>query len=196
MDLQRAYDEMKKAAFSILDEERYIHSLNVEKEAVKLSKIYNIDSEKCRFAAIAHDYAKAMKDDELISYSEEYGIHIDTIQRKFPQLLHGPVAAMYCKHIMGIEDKDITNAIYYHTTGRKNMSLLEKIIYISDVIEEGRDFPGIEDIRDEALVDIDYSIFLSCNNTISYIVMKNFLIHPLTIDLRNSIILKGGLRNG
>lgn len=196
MNLQKAYDEMKNAAFKILDEERYAHSINVENEAVKLSKIYNVDAEKCRFAAIAHDYAKAMSDCELINCSEKYEIQTDTIQRNFPQLLHGPVAAMYCKNIMGIDDEDIINAIYYHTTGRENMSLLEKIIYISDVIEVGRDFPGIDDIRKEALVDIDNAILLSCNSTISYVIARNFLIHPLTIALRNSIILKGGVSNG
>lgn len=196
MNLQRAYDEMKNLASMVLDEKRYTHSINVVNEAVKLSRIYNIDAEKCKFAAIAHDYAKSMKDNELIDCSKKYGIEIDAIQRSFPQLLHGPVAAMYCKNEMGIEDEDIINAIYYHTTGRENMSMLEKIIYIADVIEVGRNFMGIEDIRRKVFTDIDSAILLSCNSTISYVIVKNFLIHPLTINLRNSILLRGGVKNG
>lgn len=186
------YDFIKNKVHSLLTEKRFNHCIRVEKEATKLGDIYGVDNYKCRLAAIAHDCTKKFSDDELTYRAREYGIEIDDIQLETPQLLHGPVGAEYCRREFEIQDKDILNSIYYHTTGRKNMSMLEKIIYLSDIIEEGRYFQGIEKIRDMAIKDIDMAIILSCNSTISYVMQKNFLIHPLTIDLRNSLLMKGG----
>jgi predicted HD superfamily hydrolase involved in NAD metabolism len=176
----------------MISPKRFKHSLNVEKEALKLGEIYGADLEKCRIAAISHDCAKYFSDEELLKKAKEYGIEVDEIQMKFPQLLHSPVGAMYCKNVFEIEDEDILNAIKYHTTGRKDMSILEKIIYLADVIEEGRDFKGIEKIREKAYIDLDEALILSCNSTLKYIIEKNFLIHPLTIEFRNSLLMKGG----
>ena len=123
---------------------------------------------------------------------KNYNMNLDTIQLNSPQILHGPVGAEFCRDHFNIYDMDILNSICYHTTGRSGMSLLEKIIYISDLIEENRNFPGVENIRKTARENLDEAILSACNETIIYIINKNELLHPLTIDLRNSLIMKGG----
>lgn len=164
----------------------------MEKETIRIAKLYGEDINRCRFAAIAHDSSKNLKDNELIGMAKKYKIEIDKIQYSFPQLLHGPVAAMYCKYELGITDNGVINAIYFHTTGRENMSLIEKIIYIADITEEGRYFPGINIIKEKVDNNIDDAILHACNCSLSYILEKNFLIHPLTLELRNSILLNNG----
>lgn len=194
--LMKSYEYIKKSVKDMLDDKRYKHSKGVEAEAVKLAKTYNENIEKCRIAGIAHDCVKEMSDDELIKKAGKYNIDIDEIQLHSPQLLHGPVGAEYIRRNFDVTDMDILNAVYYHTTGRPNASMIEKIIYLADVIEESRNFEGIESIRDAAYKDIDRAIILSCNSTFIYIIKNNYLIHPLTLDFRNSLILKGGKQNG
>lgn len=186
----RDYEYIKDEIKKILTTDRFIHSLGVEKEAVKLAKTYGADIEKCRIAAIVHDSQKCLKDEDLIKKALEYNIELDKIQLKFPQLLHGPVGAIYCKRQFNIKDEDIFNAVYYHTTGRENMSLIEKIIYIADIIEENREyFKGLEKLRKKAYKDLDEALIMSADSTIKYIIKKGFLIHPLTIEFRNSLLL-------
>lgn len=175
---------------NMLTFDRFTHSLGVEKEAIKLGKRYGADIDKCRIAAIVHDCQKDLDDEKLIKRAIEYKIDIDKIQLNSPQLLHGPVGALYCKEKFGIEDEDILNAVYYHTTGRENMSLLEKIIYIADIIEENRNyFPELESIRHEAYKNLDSALIMSADSTIAYVIKRRCLIHPLTIEFRNSLLL-------
>lgn len=191
MNLTDIHENIKNEIKLILSEKRFEHSLRVEAEAVRLAEIYGSDIEKVRVAAIAHDYAKSHSDNELINMAQNYRINIDEIQYNSPQLLHGPVAAHICRENYGINDSDILNAISNHTTGRRGMSLMEKIVYLADVIESGRYFPGIEHIRKQAISNIDSALLLACNSTLIYITQENYLIHPLTIDFRNSLLLKG-----
>lgn len=191
LNLNDIYENIKHEIKLLLSEKRFEHSLMVEQEAVKLAGIYGLDVQKARIAAIAHDYAKSYSDEDLIKISKKYSIEIDEIQENFPQLLHGPVAACICNDKFGIIDQDILNSISNHTTGRKGMSMLEKIIYLADVIEPRRYFPGINIIRNKALSDIDSALLSACNGTLIYITQENYLIHPLTIEFRNSLLLKG-----
>jgi predicted HD superfamily hydrolase involved in NAD metabolism len=186
------YEYIKSRICLMIGEKRFKHCTKVEIEAVKLGSMMGIDIDKCRIAAITHDCAKDFSSEQLMTKAKEYGIEVDYIQRSFPQLLHGPVGAMFCKHELNINDEDIINAVWYHTTGRENMTVLEKIIYLADVIEEGRNFPGVEKIRELAVKDIDKALVLSCNCTLVHVIEKNFLVHPLTIEFRNSLLLKGG----
>ncbi|TDT61216.1 bis(5'-nucleosyl)-tetraphosphatase (symmetrical) YqeK [Fonticella tunisiensis] len=187
----KPYEYIKEKVRERLGEKRFNHSLRVEKEAVKLGKIYGENIEKCKIAAITHDIAKQLTDDELLKESKRYGISVDDIQLKSPQLLHGYVGAEYCREEFDIKDRDILNAIAFHTTGRKNMTLLEKIIFLADLIEEERSFPGVSDIRRAAISNLDEALILSCNSTLIYVINRNLLVHPLTIEFRNSLLLKG-----
>ena len=124
----------------MLPEKRFIHSIDVASCAVKLSKIYNYDEESCYIAGITHDCAKYLTKDEVEYYVNKYNIQLDELQVDNLALSHSLIGSYIAKYEFGINDKDIINAIKYHTTGKEDMDIIEKIIYIADLIEEDRDF--------------------------------------------------------
>lgn len=178
--------ELKK----ILTKNRYEHTMNVVEAAERLALRYQADVDKASLAALLHDCAKNFSDDELIQYARAHHVKIDLITRLEPQLLHGPVGAVMAKNIYGVTDKKILNAIQYHTTGRKDMSKLEKIIYLADFIESGRTYPGVDNLRIMAFEDLNKATLMALTNTIRYVAHLNSLIHKRTITARNDLIIK------
>jgi predicted HD superfamily hydrolase involved in NAD metabolism len=183
-------EQIKKYLKDNLKAKRYEHVLGVRESAIRLAEIYNGDLKKVKIAALVHDCAKNMNDQQLIKISEEHNLHISEICRQSPQLLHGPVGAIIAQETMGVEDQDILNAVAYHTTGRKNMSLLEKIIYIADYIEPNRNFPGIDSLRNLAYEDLDLALLRSFDNTIKFVIDRGELLHLDTIESRNYMLSK------
>lgn len=173
-----------------LTPKRFQHTLNVIEVAKELALNFGCSIEKASLAALLHDGAKYFANDQLISYAKDHHIKIDRVSQHDPQLLHGPVGAMIAQEKYGIEDKDILNAISYHTTGRKNMTKLEEIIYLADYIEKDRAFPGIEAIRKLAFIDLDKATILALTNSICHVAQVDVLIHKRTIDARNDLIIK------
>ncbi|KOC55207.1 phosphohydrolase [Clostridium botulinum] len=172
-----------------LKPKRFEHSIGVRDTAIKLAEIYGESLEKARIAGLVHDCAKNMSDEQILDICSKNEYNIDEVSQNMPSILHGEVGAYIAENIMGIEDKEILDAITYHTTGKENMTLLEKIIYISDYIEPLRDFPGVEDLR--GLVynkELDRALILSFNNTIKYIIDRNQLLHKKTIEARNYML--------
>ncbi|WP_326511544.1 bis(5'-nucleosyl)-tetraphosphatase (symmetrical) YqeK [Clostridium intestinale] len=174
-----------------LKESRYEHTLGVVKTAKALAKINGVEEEKAELAALIHDSAKNMHINSMKKMLEENFEQIDDIEEKTPQLLHGKVAAIIGRNIMGIEDEEVLSAAAYHTTGKKNMTLLEKIIYIADYIEPNRVYPGVEELRKLTFEDLDKGVIVGLNNTINYILKQGGLIHPNTIEARNYLIING-----
>jgi predicted HD superfamily hydrolase involved in NAD metabolism len=173
-----------------LKESRYVHTLGVVQSACSLAKINGVDEEKTKIAALIHDAAKNMKIDEQYKILKENNIDMDIISENSPQILHGWVAAILAKELMGVTDEEIINAVKYHTTGRKSMSKLEKIIYIADYIEPNRDYPGVEELREITFSDLDKGVLMGIDNTITFVIKQGQLVHPLTIDARNYLILQ------
>lgn len=178
----------------MLNEHRYRHSLGVMDTAVKLAKEYDVDLHKAAVAGLIHDCAKGFSGDALLKKAKEYGIEIDNVYKSQPDLLHGPVGACIAWEEFGIRDEDILHAVRYHTTGCEDMSILDKVIYIADYIEPGRNFPGVDALRNEAFRNMDKSILVALNNTIKYIVERGQLIDMNTIKARNYILFNW--RNG
>ena len=151
----------------MLPEKRYKHSLNVANCAVKLSEIYGCNK----------------------YYVDKYEIVLDEIEKDNLALSHSLIGSYIAKYEFGINDKDIINAIKYHTTGKEDMDIIEKIIYIADLIEEDRDFPGVEELRDLVYnKELDKALLISFNNTIKFVIENNQLIHNRTVDARNYLI--------
>ncbi len=158
--------------------------------ALLLANTYGCDYEKTRIAAISHDCAKELSCEVLISIAQSEIMDLDEITLSEPQLLHGPVGMLIAKKDLKITDEDILNAIHYHTTGRMNMTTLEKIIYLADVIEIGRTYHAVEEVRKLSAENLDKAIVVAINNTLRYVISINGLLHPRTIELRNSILLR------
>jgi predicted HD superfamily hydrolase involved in NAD metabolism len=145
------------------------------------------DKEKVRIAAILHDYCKYWSPEELISWIKRFDLPADLLDYH-PELWHAPVGAEVAREEFGIEDEEILNGIRYHTTGRPGMSLVEKIIFLADYIEPGRQFPGVDLVRNYAKIDIDKAILQALDNTICYLIERKQSIYPLTLLTRNSFL--------
>lgn len=171
-----------------LKRDRYDHSISVRDTAVKLASIYKSDINKARIAGLIHDAAKNLKDKEIIDLVSNRGFEIDYVCRRSPQLLHGLAASIIAQDVMEIDDEEILNAVIYHTTGKKNMSMLEKIIYISDYVEPLRKFPGVEELRRAVEIDLDEALLKSFDLTIKYVIDRKQLLHLDTIEGRNYLL--------
>lgn len=168
---------------SELTPKRFIHTQGVAQEAVKLAKHYDVDVNKALFAGLLHDCAKDYTKKEKLQMCEKYNLKLDEIMCKQIDLVHSFLGAEVAKHDYMIEDEEILNAIRYHTTGRKGMSVLEKIIYLADYIEPNRkNFDGLENIRKLSYINLDKAMESAIKNTINYNKEKERLIHPLSIE--------------
>lgn len=171
-----------------IKEERYNHVLGVVNTAETLAKLYGEDISKARYAAFIHDAAKGKKDQELIDIAQSKGYELCQEEKRSPQLLHGVVGAIIAKDLMEIYDKDILNAATYHTTGKVNMTNLEKIIYVADYIEPGRAFKGVDELRQLTFKDLDTGVLKAFDNTIKFVIDKGQVIHIRTIEARNYLL--------
>ena len=167
---------------------RYIHSINVSKTAQKLAEHYEGDAVKAEIAGLVHDCARGLDTSLQLDCLKEEGIAADDLTLSVKELLHGPAAVHICRRVFAIEDEEILSAVRYHTTGKENMSLLEKIIYLSDFIEPARSFPGVEEIRGLAFKSLDKALLMAFNSSIEYILSKNGFIHTDTILARNYLL--------
>lgn len=176
-----------------LSTKRYIHTINVSDTAAKLAEFYGCDANKAGIAGLVHDCARELDMDELLNCLAAEGIEADALTLSERELLHGPAAIHICRKVFDIEDEEILSAVRYHTTGKENMSLLEKMIYLSDFIEPARSFDGVEEVRGLAFGKLEEALLLAYNLSIRYIISKNGLIHMDTILSRNHIL--GELQN-
>ena len=162
------YEKMQKR----LKRKRYIHSVGVAGTAASLAMKYGADVYKAQIAGILHDCAKCYDDDELIMLCTGNSIEVTPFEKEHGFLLHAKYGAFLAKTCYEIDDEDILNAIRWHTTGHEDMSLLEKIIYISDYIEPSRNkAPGLDIIRKSVFNgdSIDKGLIMVMKNTIEYL---------------------------
>ena len=177
------YDEIYNEVKNMLSEKRFMHSERVVKRAIEYAKVYNVDIETVKLVAISHDIAKNLSSEENQKYIKEYNIKLDEIEKINNSLLHAKIGAEICKNRYNFTE-DMVNSIKYHTTGRKNMSILEKIIYLADATEEGREYcsANFVDIIKE---DIDKGMFEISKWSLTYLLNNNEIIHPDTIKCYN-----------
>lgn len=187
------YEEIENDVKAVLSEYRFRHSLGVVKKAVELAKVYGIDVEIAKKAGITHDIAKEMSNEEMLEYVKNNNIEIDEIETVKPSLLHGKIGADIAAKKYGFTE-DMVNAIKWHTTGRENMSMLEKIIYVADKTEENRKGTrfNLEKSRELSTQNIDETLIFLMNEFITYNVKNEWLIHPETIIARNDLLLNQG----
>ncbi|MCL2352343.1 MAG: bis(5'-nucleosyl)-tetraphosphatase (symmetrical) YqeK [Firmicutes bacterium] len=148
--------------------------------AAKLAERYGADRRGTFLAAMLHDIAKEIPAAEKLRLCERYGLKPDEIMKRQPDLTHGMLGAEIARRKFGLKDKDALNAICYHTTGRPGMSLLEKIIFISDAIEPNRPgYGGASGLRELAFADIDRAVAASLESAMAYTSAKGKTVHPL-----------------
>ncbi len=153
-----------------ISEKRFEHSLGVEYTAACMAMVHGADIEKARLAGLLHDCAKGLTTKEKLEKAKKHGLDISRFEERNPDMLHAKLGAYYARYKYDITDRDVLNAICYHTTGRPDMSLLEKIIFVADYIEPNRKMlTDMEEIRREAFEDIDCCVVHILRNTLEYL---------------------------
>ncbi|MBG9883598.1 bis(5'-nucleosyl)-tetraphosphatase (symmetrical) YqeK [Bacillus paralicheniformis] len=170
-----------------LTEQRYIHTVGVMETAVKLAERFGADVKKAEIAAIFHDYAKFRPKEEMKQIILNGGGPLEVLDFHH-ELWHAPAGAALVKTEVGITDEDILSAIRFHTSGRPNMTLLEKVIYVADYIEPGRRFPGVEEVRTLAEEDLDLALIQALKNTMTFLISKNQAVYPETVATYNALV--------
>ena len=176
---------MQEKLQSSLSVKRYIHTLGVVKEAKKLAKIYGNEEtkDKAEVAALLHDCAKDYPLELKKRLCKEYHIELDDIIKSQMDLAHPLLGTEVAKREYLVDDEEILNAIKYHTTGKRKMSLLDKIVFIADYIEENRKpFEGLEEARRLAYIDLDLAMKFILEHTIEYVNERNMKLHPLSVE--------------
>lgn len=172
-----------------LTEHRYQHTLGVMETAIQLAEKYAADVKKAELAAIFHDYAKFRPKEEMKQIIKEQGFPEDLLGYN-PELWHAPAGTYLVEKEAGITDRDVLDAIRFHTSGRPNMTLLEKVIYLADYIEPGRHFPGVEEVREIAEGSLDRAVIKAVQNTILFLMKKNQTVYPDTFYTYNDLVQK------
>jgi predicted HD superfamily hydrolase involved in NAD metabolism len=185
MERHEALEIVKKQ----LTEHRYQHTIGVMETAVALAEQYGADVKKAELAAIFHDYAKFRPKEEMKQIILEQNMPKDLLLYN-SELWHAPVGAYLVEKEVGINDAEILDAIRYHTSGRPNMTLLEKVVYLADYIEPGRIFPGVDEVRELAKQDLNKALIKALQNTIQFLMNKNQAIYPDTFYTYNSLIME------
>lgn len=177
-----------------MGDKRFTHCKNVSKEAAALAKIYGADEEKAQLAGILHDATKEFSFERQLQIMHDGGIILDEVESVSTNLWHAISGSVYARDVLHIEDWDVLNAIRYHTSGRKNMSLLEKIIYVADYTSAERCFDGVEHMRKCARKNLDEAILFGTAYTIADLAKHNRLVHPGAVALYNEVLLKKSSR--
>ena len=184
-------EKMKEDLKNILSERRYIHSVGVMEMCEKLAKIYKVDVEKAKIAGLLHDNAKEMSPEEMLNYVKKNNIEITEIEKINTPILHGKIGADIAKKKYGV-DKQIEDAIKYHTTTNIKMDTLAKILYVSDKIEMNRmsDEYNIQEEREVAKKDLDRAVLMIIDSNIESLIKKGKLIEQESIETRNKILIE------
>ncbi len=174
-------EELRKAMRQVQDEKRYEHTLGVAYTAACLAGIYGADTEKALRAGLLHDCAKCIPPMDQLAMCEQYAIPVSEVERRNPLLLHDKLGAKLAEVVYGEQDIDVLNAIRNHTTGRVGMSLLEKVVFVADYMEPGRDkAPDLLKIRRLAFTDLQAAMIKILQDTLAYLKESGQEIAPAT----------------
>lgn len=174
-----------------LDDYRYNHSLGVASAAKKLAERYGENPEKAYFAGLLHDITKNTPKPEQLKIIEKGKVTLTDDEMRNPKLWHAISGSIYIRDEMNVTDEDIISAVRYHTTGRDNMTLLGKIIYIADFISEERTFDGVEYMRELAFESLDKAAMFALEFCIPDLVGKRHILHIDSVRLYNELVKKG-----
>lgn len=173
--------QLRPVALSFLKHKRIPHVLGTEQEAIRLALRYGADVEKARVAALLHDCTKKLEMDEQLFLCAQYGIELDELEHQALKLLHAKTGAAVARDVFGVDD-EIYSAIFWHTTGHADMTLLEKIMYLADYIEPTRDFPGVDKLRQVCYDSLDAGLQLGLEMTVEEMAQRSNPVHRATLE--------------
>lgn len=168
---------------------RLYHSICVAEQARKLAEIFGADAEKAYTAGLIHDIMRYEPPENMLKLIDEDGKHkLTESERKITVTLHAVAGEVYLRTKMGVTDEEILSAVRYHTTGKENMSLLEKIIYVADLTSEDRNYPDVDEVRAIAQQSLEKATLRGLSFTIESNVKENKPIHIDTVKAYNYLV--------
>lgn len=181
-------EQFKQLLKEKLTEKRYFHSLCVADSAKMLAEKYGGNVEKAYFTGLIHDIMKDADKNEQLHTIKSFGIILDSVEKNAPKLWHAISGYVYLQTNCGVTDTEILNAVRYHTTAKKNMNLLEKIVYVADFISADRTYEGVENIRKIAEKSLEEAVFEGIYFTINDLVINKKAVHKDTFEAFNQIV--------
>ena len=181
-------EEIREYLKNNLKPSRYGHTLGVVNTAIKLAEIYGEDKSKAEIAALCHDVAKNMSNEELRKLIDNENIILSIDEENTQELWHSIIAPVIARKVFGIEDEEVLNAMRWHTTGKENMTNLEKIVYLADLIEPSRKFDGIDEIREIAYKDLDLAMLKALTHTTIYLLKQGCAVDINSVKARNYLV--------
>ena len=182
--------ELRACSYYMMKQKRVPHVMGVEEEAAKLARRWGADETLARRAGILHDCTKYWTLEENTALCAKYGVALDELEQKAVKLLHSKTGACIAKYVFG-EPEEVCQAIFWHTTAKEDMTLLEKIIYMADYIEPNRDFAGVERLRALSYTDLDKALLLGVETTIQEMEERGLPIHKRTLMARDWLLAAG-----
>lgn len=189
--MSEKYTEYKKILQERLTPKRYHHSLCVADEAVRIAAKYGGDTEKAYIAGLLHDITKNASEEEHLHIFREFDIMLNDVEKKAEKLWHAISGAAYIEHMLGINDTEIITAVRYHTTARKNMTQLEKILYLADFTSADRDYDDVDIMRQKLEISMEDALQYALSYTINDLVSRDKPLHLDTVEAYNENALKG-----
>lgn len=181
--------ECEKIIEPMLTPKRFYHSKCVSKSAGELAKLYGADEKKAKIAGMLHDIMKDTSEAEQLTIMKRFGTILSTVEMAKPKLWHAISGAVYIEHELKIDDPEIISAVRWHTTGHKNMTLLEKVIFIADFISEDRDYDGVEGMRKLSGKSLELAIIEGTTFTFAEQFEIKTLIGPDMLDAYNDAVM-------
>ncbi len=183
-DRERIYPAADAADFARerLSAKRYGHTLRVAETAEGLARVHGLDPARARLAALLHDAARETSSEDFLGLAEDLGLPVGGPERESPKLLHGPVAAELARRELGVEDREVLDAIRAHTTGRPGMGPLSLVLYVADKIEPARDYPSVGNLRRLARRDLRAAAAESLRRSIAHNEERGRPTHPASIE--------------
>lgn len=182
--------ELRACSYSMVQQKRVRHIQGTEEEAVRLAKYWGADEVLARRAGILHDCTKYLELEEHLAICDRYGVELDELERRAVKLLHSKTGACIAKSVFG-ETDEVYEAIFWHTTAKADMSLLEKILYMADYIEPNRNFDGVEQMRALAYHNLEQALLMGVEMAIEDMNERNIPIHANTQGARDWLIEHG-----
>ena len=174
-------ERLQEVVVSLLKPNRVAHVLGCRETAVELARLYGVDETDAARAALLHDITKALDGQLQLTMCRSYGTMLDKFSLENPKTLHALTGSLVAERIFG-ENEAVVDAIRCHTTGKADMNLLEKIIYVADYVEPNRDFPGVEELRSLAYTDITKALKLGLQNTLNLLHRQGSEVSPESME--------------
>ena len=175
-------EAMEQKLAGMLTPARYIHSLGVMETAVGMARRFGANPEKARLAGLLHDCAKDIEFEKMIPLCDKLGVTLDPVKREQKGLIHADLGAKLLETEFGITDPEIIGAVKYHTLGRENMTDLEKILYLADMIEPNRrSYDGLDELRHLCKTNLNCAMLYGMERSIDHIRHKRKKLHSQTL---------------